>query len=136
LELRIPRDSLEAFEAQLAKLGRRVDRRFSTEDLTREFEEQMLGLAGRARLMDTWNRAMAQESERREVLDIQLEMASLASEIDRRKGRLKLLRDRTSYARVYLDFRFQGRAVSDRAGRTAFPWLNDLDLERFRESFR
>jgi len=136
LELRIPSDSLAAFEAGLAKLGRRVDRRYATEDLTRDFEEQTLGLAGRVRLMETWNRAMAQENERREVLDIQLEMASLASEIDRRKGRIKLLRDRMEFARVHLDFRFQGRTVSARAGRTAFPWLNDLDMERVRGSFR
>jgi hypothetical protein len=136
LELRIPRDSLPGFELELAKLGRRAERRYSTEDLARDFEEQTLGLAGRVRLLETWTQAMAKESQRREALDIQLEMASLASEIDRRKGRLKLLRDRMEYARVVLDFRFQGRSVSARAGRTAFPWLNDLDMDRFRGSFR
>lgn len=136
VELRIPKDSLPGFESRLAALGRRVERRFSSTDLARDFENSLAGLGARVRLLETWSSMMSEAKDPKSVLDIQKEMADLAVEIDRRRGTLALLRNRVEYARVVFDFRFEGRSVSDRAGKTAFPWLNRLDLYCFQESFR
>ena len=136
VELRIPRDSLASFEARLATLGRRVDRQLRSQDLSLDFEDQLAGLSSRVRLLDTWSRMQESARDPKSVLDIQKELALLAGEIDRRRGVLAHLRDRVAYTRVVLDFRFQGRQASDRAGQTAFPWLNRLDLQSLQGDFR
>lgn len=136
VELRVPRDSVARFEERLAGLGRRLDRRYSTVDLSEEFADQIAGLNARARILAQWEQLLGQSRDAHAALDIQKELVVVAGELDQRRGALTLLRDRVAFARVTLDFQFQGRSVSGRDGRTAFPWLNRLDLSRLQEGFR
>ncbi|MCB9497357.1 MAG: DUF4349 domain-containing protein [Fibrobacteria bacterium] len=136
IEVRIPQDSLPLFEKGLERIGRRMDRRLTSRDITEPFLDQLGGIGSRIRLMDEWNHMLGTSKDLKSTLDLQAQIVQLAGQIDERRGVLLRLRHEVEYPKLVLRFRFEGRTASEKDGTSPFPWVNRLDLEKLHRSFR
>lgn len=129
LKFRIPAERFrEALDA-LATLGDVLSVDWNAEDVTEEFRDLDIRLANamqmRGRLEDLLTRAQTVE----EALAIEAELERVTLEIERIRGRLRMLEDLIAYSTIVLSFQQTYVAgVPEASYRLPFTWLNTLGL--------
>jgi len=133
IEFKIPPESLSVILAYAAEQGLVVEKSLEREDLTQEIA-QLEGQLKSKRDILRKLRSFFDDSNVQATLRIEQTMTDLVNEMENVKGRLRVLNERSRWARVDVSFQFKQR---DRIiyVNSPFEWLNTVNLDRFLEEF-
>jgi hypothetical protein len=128
ITVRVPAASFEQTLQALLDLGDVLQRDVSVRDVTEEFYDLQIRIRNaevvRTRLEELLKRAQRIE----EALSVERELARVAGEIERMKGRLKLLGELVTFSTITLHFQARRTDRIDRSVSLPFPWLERLGL--------
>ena len=127
ITIRVPRAKFDIALKAIEGSGDVLHREIKAEDVTDEFFDTEVR-ARNARAMRDRLAKLLQQAAVKEALEIEKELARVTQEIELLEGKLKLLRHRVAYSTITVAFRPRATAVSARAARLPFPWLEQLGL--------
>ncbi len=131
ITIRVPAGEFQAAVAELAKLGDVLSRNVSAEDVTAEYRDLEVQLANALALRDRYAKLLEKAQKVEEALAIEQELGRITGEIERIKGRLKLLGELAQFSTVTVHFSPRvDQAVQEGPFVLPLPWLNNLGLPR------
>ena len=133
IKVKLPPEQLSSFADQIADFGILLEKNLSSEDLTLRIAELKGRIKSREDILER-TRKFLDDADVASTIDIERTMTDLVLEIERFKGNLRVLTDRSSFAvaEISFDFRERDRIVYIRS---TFEWLNSIDLGSFVEGF-
>lgn len=128
ITVRVPATQFDGALERIGKLGDLLHRNVNVQDVTAEYTDLSIRLRNlevmRTRLEELLQKANKVE----DALAVERELERVTSEIERLKGRLKLLAELVSFSTITVEF--QPRPVDhvDSKVHLPFPWLDQLGL--------
>jgi hypothetical protein len=128
ITVRVPRHKFRDALTRIEQMGNVLHRSVGAEDVTDQYVDMDIRLKNGRAMRDRLQQLL-QNAGVKEALDIEKELARVTQEIEQLEGRLKLLRDRISYATITVSFQpLNAQQVQDAQLILPFPWLNALGL--------
>ncbi len=127
VSLRVPTSASRDVIEELRGLGDLVDRSFSSQDLGPQLVDLESRLKARREVLARYEAVLGQASPQA-VVSVERQITNVVGEIEGIEGQLRVLRDRTSVARIDLSFQFRERRAPTRDGSSSFVWLNTLNV--------
>lgn len=133
IEVKVPPGALSPMLAYAAEQGLVVEKSLERQDLTQEIAQLEGQLKSKRDILKKL-RSFFDDSNVQATLRIEQTMTSLVNEMEEVKGRLRVLGERSTWARIDVSFQFKQR---DRIiyVNSPFEWLNTVNLDRFLEEF-
>lgn len=128
VSLRVPVGEADALVAFAAEQGKVVDRALAREDASQELADLRGRLAAREEVLGRYYSVLATAGPK-SIVAVERQIVAAIEEIERLKGRIRLLEDQSSNARVDVSFQFRDRAAPARDGSSSFRWLNTLNVQ-------
>lgn len=136
--LRVPAASFQDVMERLSGIGKVIDRKMSGADVTEEFHDLNIRIENaekvRRRLLELLDKA----KDVAEALQVERELARLSEEIERMKGKLKLMSEQIAHSTIVVALHHTvPAACMPQAPSYPFPWIRRLGLEElmgFKES--
>ncbi|MBK6512818.1 MAG: DUF4349 domain-containing protein [Polyangiaceae bacterium] len=133
ITVRVPAQHFQELVDAIEKVGDVLHRDVSSEDVTAEYRDLEIQLQNQVALRARFEKLLEKANKVQEALEIEKELGRITGEIERIKGRLKLLGDLARYSTVTV--RFEPRA-SQQVQQGPFvlplPWLNNVGLGRLK----
>lgn len=133
ITVRVPAQHFQELVDAIEKVGDVIHRDVSSEDVTAEYRDLEIQLQNQVALRARFEKLLEKANKVQEALEIEKELGRITGEIERIKGRLKLLGDLARYSTVTV--RFEPRA-SQQVQQGPFvlplPWLNNVGLGRLK----
>lgn len=129
--IRVPAARFNEALKRVEGFGDVLHRNVVAEDVTEEFLDIEVRLRNARAVRDRLEKLLEKATKIEESIQLERELARVASEIERMEGRLKYLRDRAAFST--LTVRFQPRSPESTAPkdpRLPIDWLDDLGLSR------
>ncbi len=131
ITIRIPAGSFQGVVVEIGKLGDVTGRNVVSEDVTAEFRDLEVQLQNQLALRDRFQKLLEKAQKVDEALQIEKELGRVTEEIERIKGRLKLLSDLASYSTITVRFAPRvDQEIQHGPFVLPLPWLNNLGLPR------
>jgi hypothetical protein len=128
MTVRVPRHKFREALTRIEQMGNVLHRSVGAEDVTDQYVDMDIRLKN-ARAMRERLSQLLHNAGVKEALDIEKELARVTQEIEQLEGRLKLLRDRISYATITVSFQpLNAQQVQDASLILPFPWLSAMGL--------
>jgi len=133
LVLKVPPAALNRMIDEIGERGIVLEKTLEREDLTQEIAALEGQLRSKREVLVRL-RGFFDDSGVAATLRIERSMTDLVQEIERVRGRLRVLRERSRWARIEIDFEFPER---DRIiyVSSPFEWLNSVGLDQFLRGF-
>lgn len=128
VSLRVPSELAEDLTAFASEQGKVVDRALSRDDVSRELADARGRLEAREKVLDQYYAVLA-TAKAGSVVEVERQIVWAIEEIERLKGRIRLLEDQARWARVDVSFQFRDRSAPARDGSSSFRWLNTLNVQ-------
>lgn len=135
VELRVPVEHIEALIAEASGAGKVADRGLTRRDLTRDIEDARARLAAREQVLTRYYEVLDQAGPKA-IFTVERQIVEAIQQIEQLRGRLRVLEDQASFARLDVSFRFRDRQAPRPDGRSSFAWLNTLDVQQVRAGLR
>lgn len=133
ITVRVPAQHFQELVDAIEKVGDVLHRDVTSEDVTAEYRDLEVQLQNQLALRGRFEKLLEKANKVQEALEIEKELGRITGEIERIKGRLKLLGDLARYSTVTV--RFEPRA-SQQVQQGPFvlplPWLNNVGLRRLK----
>src|SRR5207253_1001952 len=113
MTLRVPSEKAEQFLGELERLGELVTRQETVRDVGKEFHDAEILLHNLEAASRRYEEILARAANVQEVLQVEEQLNRIRAEIDRVKGELGWMRDRTSRATVHVAFEQQTVEVAE-----------------------
>jgi len=133
--LRIPVAETEGFLDRSAELGLVVQRNYSSTDLGGELLDLRSRLKARNQILEQFF-DLVPTAGSKSIVSVEREIVRLVADIEKIRGRIKLLEHQSTMARIDVAFRFRDRAAPSRDGSSSFSWLNTLNVADIVNDFR
>lgn len=133
MELKAPPEHMSTLLEFVAAQGILIDKTLEREDLTLEVNKLEGELKSKRAILAEL-RSFFDQSNVAATLQIETSMTELVQELERVKGQLRVLHDRSRWAVIHIAFEFRERQKVNYA-KSEFEWLNTVDLDRFLETF-
>lgn len=131
ITIRVPAGEFQAAVAEISKLGDVSSRNVSAEDVTGEYRDLEVQLANALALRERYAKLLDKAQKVEEALAIEQELGRITGEIERIKGRLKLLGELAQYSTITVRFAPRiDQQVQQGPFVLPLPWLNNLGLPR------
>jgi hypothetical protein len=131
ITVRVPASRFDEVVTALGALGDVLHRNVVSEDVTAEFRDLEVQLTNLLAMRARFEKLLEKAQKVEEALEIERELGRVTSEIERIKGRLKLLSDLASYSTITVSFQPRSsQAVQDGPFILPLPWLEQLGLPR------
>ncbi len=131
ITIRVPAEAFQEVTAEIEKVGDVLSRNVVSEDVTAEYRDLEVQLANALALRSRFEKLLEKALKVEEALAIEQQLGRVTGEIERIKGRLKLLSDQARYSTVTV--RFQAKS-SQQVQQGPFvlplPWVNQVGLRR------
>ncbi len=127
VSLRVPAASARAFLESQRRHGDLLDRSYSAEDLGGQMRDLEGLLVARRGVLLKYLTVLDSASAK-SVVAVEREITRLVQQIEQAEGQLRVLNDRTRYARITLRFQFRERRAPQRTGNSSFVWLNTMNV--------
>ncbi len=102
LALRVPSEKTETFMTALAGLGIVRSKQVTARDVGKEYFDAQIVLANLEATLHRYEEILAKATEVKQILEIESELSRVRTQIDRVKGDMRYMRDRTSRSTIYL----------------------------------
>lgn len=131
ITIRIPAGAFQDVVGDIGKLGDVLNRNVTSEDVTAEFRDLEVQLANALAMRERFAKLLEKAVKVEEALQIEKELGRVTDEIERIKGRLKLLSDLASYSTITVRFSpHAAQQVQNGPFILPLPWLDNLGLPR------
>lgn len=128
LSLRVPSELAEDLTAFATDQGKVVDRSLARQDVSQELADARGRLEAREKVLNEYYAVLA-TAKAGSVVEVERQIVWAIEEIERLKGRIKLLENQARWARVDVSFQFRDRSAPARDGSSSFAWLNTLNVQ-------
>ncbi|NUP06940.1 MAG: DUF4349 domain-containing protein [Polyangiaceae bacterium] len=133
ITVRVPAQQFQNLVDEIEKVGDVLHRDVVSEDVTAEYRDLEVQLQNQMALRARFEKLLEKAAKVQEALEIEKELGRITGEIERIKGRLKLLADQARYSTITV--RFEPRA-SQQVQQGPFvlplPWLQNVGLRRLK----
>ena len=131
ITIRVPAGAFQGVVTELTKLGDVLKRDVVSEDVTAEYRDLEVQLQNQLALRDRFAKLLEKAQKVEDALAIEKELGRVTEEIERIKGRLKLLNDLASYSTITVHFAARSdQQIQGGPFILPLPWLNQLGLPR------
>ncbi len=131
ITVRVPASRFDEVVTALGALGDVLHRNVVSEDVTAEYRDLEVQLSNLLAMRARFEKLLEKAQKVEEALQIERELGRVTSEIERIKGRLKLLSDLAAYSTITVSFQPRSsQAVQDGPFILPLPWLEQLGLPR------
>lgn len=131
ITIRVPAGAFQGVVADIGKLGDVLNRNVTSEDVTAEYRDLEVQLANALAMRERFAKLLEKAVKVEEALQIEKELGRVTDEIERIKGRLKLLSDLASYSTITVRFSpHASQQVQQGPFILPLPWLDNLGLPR------
>jgi hypothetical protein len=128
VSLRIPVESVDEMVAFAETQGKVVDKSLSRQDTSQELADLRGRLEAREKLLDEYYRVLA-GANADSIVSVEYQIVEAIAQIEALRGRIRMLEDQSSNARLDVSFQFRDRAAPARDGSSSFGWLNTLNVQ-------
>ncbi len=131
ITIRVPAEHFQKVVDSIAKVGDVLHRDVVSEDVTAEFRDLEVQLSNLIALRARFEKLLEKAGKVEEALAIEQQLGRVTGEIERIKGRLKLLGDQARYSTITV--RFEARSnqqVQQGPFVLPLPWLSQVGLRR------
>jgi hypothetical protein len=129
ITVRVPAEKFSDAVVAIEKIGDVLSRNVVSEDVTAEYRDLEVQLANLLALRNRFEKLLEKAQKVEEALQIEKELGRITGEIERIKGRLKLLTDLATYSTITVSFRPRvAQQVQEGPFVLPLPWLNNLGL--------
>lgn len=126
--LRVPAPRFHEALAELAKLGELLHQEVQADDVSAEYRDLETRLKNALAVRDRLEELLAKADGVSASLEVEHELERITQEIERMRGRLRLLSELVAYSTITVSAS-QKRVVAETPRATLpFPWLQDLGL--------
>jgi hypothetical protein len=131
ITVRVPAEKFQDLIVSIEKVGDVVHRNVVSEDVTAEYRDLEVQLQNMLALRSRFEKLLEKAQKVEEALSIERELGRITGEIERIKGRLKLLTDLAQYSTITVSFQPRGSSeVQEGPFVLPLPWVNDVGLRR------
>ncbi len=131
ITVRIPAEKFQDLVVSIEKVGDVLHRNVVSEDVTAEYRDLEVQLSNMLALRARFEKLLEKAQKVEEALSIERELGRITGEIERIKGRLKLLTDLAQYSTITVTFQPRTSAeVQEGPFLLPLPWVNDVGLRR------
>src|SRR5690606_15959586 len=130
ITVRIPADRFREFLEFIRGLGRVDAENIVGTDVTDEFYDLEIRLQNAIDLRDRYAALLEQAKNVQEALAIEQELGRITGEIERMKGRMRLLKDQIAFSRITITFDTKAEQPTRKNHISLpFPWLRTYNLQ-------
>ncbi|MBK7580984.1 MAG: DUF4349 domain-containing protein [Myxococcales bacterium] len=128
ITVRVPARRFDGALEEVTKLGDLLHRNVNVQDVTAEYTDLAIRLRNLEVMRDRLEELLKKAAKVEEALAVERELERVAGDIERHKGRLKLLQELVTFSTITVEF--QPRPVDhvDSKVQLPFPWLDRLGL--------
>jgi hypothetical protein len=131
ITIRVPAEKFQDVINGVEKVGDVTHRNVVSEDVTAEYRDLEVQLANLLALRLRFEKLLEKANKVEEALAIEKELGRITGEIERIKGRLKLLTDLAQYSTITVTFAPRvAQSVQEGPFVLPLPWLGNLGLRR------
>jgi hypothetical protein len=128
LSLRVPSGTVETLVNFAEGQGKVLDKSLTRQDASVELADLRGRLLARQSLLSEYYKVL-EEAGADSVVSVEYQIVAQIQEIEGLQGRIRMLEDQASNARVDVAFQFRDRAAPARDGSSSFRWLNSLNVQ-------
>ena len=131
ITVRVPAEGFQEVIADIEKVGDVTHRNVVSEDVTAEYRDLEIQLQNQLALRQRFEKLLEKANKVEEALQIEKELGRITGEIERIKGRLKLLTDLAQFSTITVSFQARvSQSVQQGPFVLPLPWLDNLGLNR------
>ncbi|MBL9020935.1 MAG: DUF4349 domain-containing protein [Myxococcales bacterium] len=131
ITVRVPAEKFQQVIADVEKVGDVTHRNVVSEDVTAEYRDLEIQLQNQLALRLRFEKLLEKANKVEEALQIEKELGRITGEIERIKGRLKLLTDLAQFSTITVSFQARvSQSVQQGPFVLPLPWLGNLGLNR------
>jgi len=131
ITVRIPAPKFQDVVNSIEKVGDVLHRNVVSEDVTAEYRDLEVQLQNLLALRARFEKLLEKAAKVEEALSIERELGRITGEIERIKGRLKLLTDLAQYSTITVSFQPRGSTeVQEGPFVLPLPWVTNVGLQR------
>lgn len=129
--IRVPAQKFQEVVLAIEKIGDVLHRNVVSEDVTAEYRDLEVQLANALAMRLRFEKLLEKAVKVEEALAIERELGRITGDIERIKGRLKLLGDLARYSTITVTFNARSsEVVQEGPFFLPLPWLNNVSLPR------
>lgn len=129
--IRVPAQKFQEVVLAIEKVGDVLHRNVVSEDVTAEYRDLEVQLANAVAMRARFEKLLEKANKVEEALAIERELGRITGEIERIKGRLKLLGDLARYSTITVNFSARNtEQVQQGPFVLPLPWLQNVSLPR------
>ena len=128
ITIRVPAGKFQRILHRIGGMGDVLQRNVSAEDVTDQFYDLRIRLRNAEAMRARLEQLLAKATTVKDALDVERELARVSGEIERLKGRLKLMGELIAFSTITVQFRPHHTESIDPTIRLPFPWLGQLGL--------
>lgn len=132
ITVRVPAEKFRGMVAEILLMGEVYRRDVSAQDVTAEFTDIQIRLKNALAVRERLVELLARANQVEEALQVEKQLGRLSEEIERMKGRLKLLGELSSYSTISVEFSERSSRIKSRVT-LPFEWLDELGLHNLLE---
>ncbi len=131
ITVRVPAESFQELTAAIEKVGDVLSRNVVSEDVTAEYRDLEVQLANALALRARFEKLLEKAVKVEDALAIEQQLGRVTGQIERIKGRLKLLSDQARYSTITVTFRAKSsQTVKSGPFLLPLPWVSQVGLRR------
>jgi hypothetical protein len=128
ITVRVPSKRFQGSLDEMMRLGDVLHRRVDVRDVTEEYTDLVVRLRNAEAMRKRLEELLARADNVTQALEVERELERVAGEIERMKGRLKLLGELVSFSTITVEFRPRATDHVESTVKLPFPWLERLGL--------
>jgi hypothetical protein len=127
ITVRVPVAKFQALVAEILGMGEVHHRNITAQDVTAEYNDIQIRLKNALSVRERLVVLLARANNVEEALSVEAQLGRLSEEIERMKGRLKLLSELSAYSTITVEFSERTSQIEGRV-RLPFHWLSEMGL--------
>lgn len=129
IKVRVPAEKFEETVDEFLKLGDVISHQVTTKDVTAEYTDLEIRIKNAVVVRQRLEELLTRTQNVEEALKVEKELRRLTDELEVMKGRIKLLKELSSYSTITVHFSERTSQIRSRVA-LPFPWLRELGLHR------
>lgn len=135
LEIKVPSSEFKSLLSEFSDYGVTVSKNFQSKDLRQRLFESENTLKSRRSLLKDYFEIL-ENSKSATFIQVEVEIQNLLDDIEILESELISIKERSTWAKLRINFRFQDRSTPKNNSQSEFAWINKMNLSDLMEDFK
>jgi hypothetical protein len=135
LEIKVPSSEFKTLLNEFSGYGVTVSKDFQSQDLRQKLFEAENTLKSRRSLLKDYFEIL-ENSKSATFIQVEVEVQNLLDDIEILESQLISIKERSTWAKLRINFRFQDRSTPKNNSQSEFAWINKMNLSDLMEDFK